>query len=285
MFRYLLLFLTVSIRLVFYEPVVFDGQMYDDATASQLITVITITNPIPSIPSTEFIYQAQKSLFYVPAFALCKRIIVFDGIQPGWEDRAEDYEQYKRNVIELTKSDPYFMNTDLLFCPSWVHLSGAIKEALEHVSTPFIFIHPHDMCLLRNFDLNGLIASMAANSNIKYVHLAVGPNNAQYGDFWGGPIDQIINGPHFIPLCRFFGWSDLDHVARRDYYVEFVLPQCIGHDVRNYAMETLLHPMLKDCVYVYFGKDEGHRPFGTYLLGDPSDGGYTTHLDARNIYE
>jgi len=179
-----------------------NGKLYNDQTVSEMITVITTTNPIPSIPSTKHIYPTQKSLFRIPAIALCKKIIVFDGIQPGFEDRAADYEQYKQEIITLTKTDPYFANTELIFCEKWVHLAGAVREAMAHVTTPYIFIHQHDFVLMNDFELNGVIATMEANPNVKYVRLAHPPNI-----HWlpSGDVDPVVIGPSFVPLMRHYG--------------------------------------------------------------------------------
>ena len=68
---------------VFGYDIEWNGKVYDDETVAQMITVITTTNPIPSIPSVKHIYPAQVALFQIPAFARCKKIIVFDGLQPG----------------------------------------------------------------------------------------------------------------------------------------------------------------------------------------------------------
>src|SRR4051812_37553585 len=77
-------------------PVVWNGVTYDTETVAKLITVITSTSPVPSIPSTRHLYPAQASLFQIPAFALCKKIIVFDGIRPGQEAKyGYAYGRYK----------------------------------------------------------------------------------------------------------------------------------------------------------------------------------------------
>lgn len=194
---------------------ILNDRIYNDETVANLITIITTTNPIPSIPQVLHLYNSQKELFRIPAFALCKKIIVFDGLQPGYEHRLDDYEKYKQNVIELTKSDPYFSNTKLVFCPAWVHLAGALREAIKSVTTPYLFIHQHDFLLGKDFDLNGVIATMVVNPNIKHVRLNQYPR-ADFFPWFDGDVDQIIEGPHFVPLCRTFGWSDNDHVTRLD---------------------------------------------------------------------
>jgi hypothetical protein len=240
--------------------------VYDDETVASLVTVITSTSPIPSMPSTKFLYEAQKSLFQVPALAKCKKIIVFDGIRKGQKQLAKKYAEYKRNVMQLVQEDPYFSNTELVFCSEWGHLAGTLKEALLHVDTPFLFIHQHDLVLLQGFDLNGVIASMEANPKIKYV--AFGKRANTPNDFYHGPLDQEIEGISFVPLCRSCGWSDQCHAASADYYRFFVLPQC------SYTfMESVLHPALKKM---------GRELFGTYLYGNLFDGPYIFHADARN---
>ena len=252
---------------------VVNGQTYDDDTVADLITIITTTNPIPIMPSTRIIREAQESLCRIPALAKCKKVIVFDGIQPWFENRVHDYEEYKRRVAELAAKDPSFAKTELVFCPSWMHIAGAVREAMKRVSTPYIFIHQHDFRLEKTFDLNGVIASMAANPRIKHVRLAYGETNtAQAGH--DGPVDEVIEGLSFIPLSRTFGWSDNDHVSRLDYYLEFVLPQS-GFG----GMEETLHPAMKKAL-AEFGIS-AHERYGTYLYGPISDGGYLDHLHGR----
>lgn len=241
----------------------------------ELITVICTTNPIPTIPSAHILNESMRSLEKIPALGGCKKIIVFDGIQPGFEERQADYDAYKENVAKLG-----YENTELIFCEKWVHLAGAIEKALEHVTTPFVFIHQHDFVLQKPFALKRLLGAMQKNENIKYVRLNQWKHN-QPKKKWGhhyeydGDVDKVVVGGSSFPLSRTFGWSDNDHIARTDYYREFVLPNC-GFG----AMEWYLHPMLKEAIRTQ--GPEGHLPFGTYLLGDLEDGCYIHHSDGRN---
>ena len=251
---------------------------YDTETLSNLITVITTTNPIVSIPSTKILYDSQSSLFRIPAFAKCKKIIVFDGVQPQFEQRKDDYEEYKKRVIELTKTDPFFTNTELVFCARWAHISGAVQEAIKRVKTPYLFVHQHDFILQKKFDLAGIIATMEVNPNVKHVRLAKYPTNTYAGQWeYDGPVLEKVIGPHFVPLCLSSGWSDNDHITRLDYYTDFVLPMCT-----HCAMEWALHPALKFSLLEHGLK--GHIPFGTYIYGNIDDGGYILHSDGREIW-
>ncbi len=258
------------------ETIIWDGITYDDATVADLITVITTTSPIPSIPSTAHLYPAQKSLFRIPVFALCKKIIVFDGIRPDQQSLyTESYESYKKNVEELTKSDPYFSNTELVYCPRWVHLTGAIEEAIKHVKTPFLYIHQHDLQIVKDFDLNGLIASMVANPKIKFVLLVAGDNESSEDR---GDCDSNVQGVHFVPLMRCFRWSAQAQITTIDYYKDLVFPKCLNHI--GFA-EKIMHDSLIEDIKC-FGKEETQRLFACYHFGGRYDGFYIIHSDGRN---
>ncbi len=245
----------------------------DDDTAAGLITVVTATSPISSHPNTKLLYEAQQSLMRIPALRNCKKIITFDEIRPGREYMREQYEQYKQNVIELTKTDPVFANTELVFCKEWNHLAGTVREGVHYVKTPYVFMHQHDLVLEKDFDLNGALATMMVNPNIKYVHLWGCKNSDQW---YNGPVDNKVEGIHYIPLCRSFGWSDQCNIASTDYYRYFVLPQC------HYCfMERVMHPGLWKSMEIH-GMDEGHRIFGTYLYGDLNDGNFIRHTDGAH---
>jgi hypothetical protein len=254
-------------------PVVWNGKTYDDDATAKLITVIITTNPIPSIPRVTHLYSCQKSLSRIPALKKCKKIIVFDGVQPAYEARQHDYNTYKKCVAKLVRTNPYFAKTKLVFCPAWVHLSGAIKEAMQYVKTPYVFIQQHDFEIIKDFDLNGIVATLEANPNVKHVKLDYNNHNDD-ATWWNGPVDEVVEGIHFVPLTRTFGWSDVTHVAKVDYYRDFVLPKC-GHG----PMEHFLHnPLKRDLAkYGY----EAHKIYGTYLYGRIKDGGYMLHTDGR----
>jgi hypothetical protein len=261
-----------------------NGEVLDDERAAELITVIVTTSLIPSVPSLKHLYPAFTSLFKVPAFAKCKKIIVFDGLPPKYVNRAEDYKKYKKRVKTLTKLDPQFSSTKLVFCDKWVHLSGALREAMQHVTTPFVFIHQHDMSLIKEFDLNGCLASMLLNPNIKQIHFPVVDDPRDFGEMfstWYGPIDDYIEGVSVVPLIRYFGWSDYAHVTTTKYLKEFVLPKC-GHG----PMEAWLHPAFKQAVIGADDDriDEVHLEFGTFLYGDmyENEGNYFHHSDGAN---
>ncbi len=260
------------------EYIEWEGVVYDDQTVAELVTVITTTSPIQSMPTTKILYATQKSLALVPALARCKKIIVFDGIKPdsNFAYRARDYELYKKHVKELTKTDPYFSNTELVFCSEWGCLIGGIREALKHVKTPFVFIQQHDFVLRKGFDLNAVVATMVANSSVRYVTFLSGifRDINTWIDGWNY-VDENIQGIHFVPLRRVGSWTDQSHIARTDYYREVVLPRCPD----SYMETHLVHQYKAEIERNGF--ERAHEIFGTYLYGDRDTGDFLHHIDGK----
>jgi len=273
-------FFTVQAELVgiFSSSAQLENLSEEEKVLCEKLTIITTTSPIPSHPSTEMLERTQKSLFIVPAFRGCKKIIVFDGIpsfQKGW---LENYEGYKQGVMRLLEENPYFQNTTLLMLDQYYHLALSLREAMRLVDTPFVFVHQHDFELIKSFDIVHLIESMEANPIIKHVRLNRFVNQPSEHD---GKIDTYVEGanqfPLKVPLLRTFAWSDNDHVSTTDYYWNFVFPKIKGKG----PMEDFLHFALRRAVK----KDKKlHGFFGTYIYGNLGESPYIRHLDGK-IYQ
>ena len=235
------------------------------------LTIITSTSALRSHPSTELLEITQSSLFKMPGIKSCRKIIVFDGLHRRQRPLAEKYEQYKESVIELTKTNPYFADTKLVFCKKHKHLAWALQEAMEHVETPYVFVHQHDFQIKRQIDVAGIVRSMDENANLKHIRLPRRWNVAFRFDYH---VDDVIEGPAYVPLTRTFGWSDNDHFTRKDYYDNFIFPKI----TKPWPMESFIHPLEEEMTK----KDpKNHRIFGTYLYGKLGDGRYIFHLDGK----
>ena len=235
------------------------------------VTIITNTSVMRSNPSTKLLEVTQKSLSIIPGFSECHRIIVFDGVHRRQRAFKDNYEQYKQNVIELTKTHPDFANTTLVFCKEHKHLALALKEGMDLVTTPFVFVHQHDFQIKKPVDSFGIIRSMEANPNLKHIRLHRRWNIVAGLDY---RVDEEIEGPHYVPLCRTFGWSDNDHFTRKSYYDEFIFPKI----TKKWPMEWLINPLEKTLTQE---DSKNHRIFGTYLYGKKGDGKYLLHLDGK----
>jgi len=231
------------------------------------LTIITTTSPIPSNPSTEMLEITQRSLFMIPEFRGCKKIIVFDGVPAQQRYRSLAYYTFIRNVEKLVREDPYFYNTTLVINHDFKHLANSLREAINIVDTPYIFVHQHDFSLIKKFDIANLVRSMDSNPNLKHIRLN---KWVTASNWWDGEVDSVIVGGSLVPLTRIFGWSDNDHISRTDYYRDFVFPKIPW----NGAMEWFLHDQ-PDIL-------RNHLLYGTYLYGSIGDGPYILHLDGRS---
>lgn len=243
--------------------------------ASEKVTLITTISPCPSYPRTIFLEMSQYSFMRnIPNFEAMPKIIVCDGIRNPAD--APAYEEFKARLQKLAASHPHFQNTKLIFCTEFKCLVGAVKEALKTVTTEYVFLHQDDFELVKPLDLDGLVAAMDENHNIKHVRLNSGMNLLGKSNSYDRLIDDCIEGGTSFPLLRTGGWSDNDHIARKDYYEEFVMPT-IGEEAT--FMEHIMNQLeMKD-----LGEDiNRHTKYGTYLYGTFEEGPFIYHLDRKS---
>jgi hypothetical protein len=127
---------------------------------------------------------------------------------------------------------------------------------------------------------------------------SVRPNAPARG--FDGVIENFTASDLTVPLTRTCGWSDAPHIARTDYYRNFVIPKNRGdHNGgrRKFMEESLHYPMQRNflpggCWELKQKYQQGVRPlvwpadfdsYGTYLYGHASrtDGSYTVHRSLR----
>ncbi len=258
---------------------VLDRSMY----LADKLTIITTTSPIASNPSTEIIEQSIKSLSKVEALIPCKKIIVFDGIRDqdehGYcrkniEQIRKDYDQFKKNMTALTEdtSNPHFQNTRLLFLPEFKHQAWALQEAMKHVDTPYVYLHQHDIIIIREFDAAGIVYSMECNPQIKLVRACNGENEPNDYD---GPVDECVEGGSFVPLVRSFRFADAEQFTTVKYYEDMVFPRVKGHGFSEYwVMEPNFKQMQQEII-------KNHSLWGTYIYGRLKEPTCLKHLDGR----
>lgn len=269
----------------------YSGGPKEDSLKDRL-TIITTTHPIPSNPTIEMIKRTQRSLFRVPGFRGCKKIIVFDGIRDnlGYLERrldpaelggrdlhyfaSEKYEQFKANMLELTENNSYFENTTLIFCDEHLNLAGAIGQALSYVDTPFVFIHQHDIELVKDVDALNVVRTMENNSNVKCVRLNQLWNEQ---NIWDSLLDTHIEGQCFVPLLRTNLWSDQEHFCSVEYYTDFILPKMPERNCMEWVlMEEEKREVEKDI--------SNHKIYGTYVYGKLGERPYLNNLDGSRCY-
>eukprot|EP00906_Rhabdomonas_costata_P031674 RCo044707 len=101
-------------------------------------------------------------------------------------------------------------------------------------------------------------------------------------------MDAELPGPFFVPALRTEGWSDQNHIARRAYYTDFVLPY--GSTVpEEFKRKVCRAGFFMECYMNKWWNAEFarlrnwsavHEIFGTFIYGSIGDPKVTLHVDA-----
>lgn len=151
-----------------------------------------------------------------------------------------------------------------------IGLGKNLKRVLDFTQTPYLFIQQDDMPMARKFNMTGLILTMEADPDIRYVrfgrpipegldiNLTAYRHSGRYG------VDLVVNG-----------WvADHNHVVRADYY-----RKCLSNiDDHDYDFEVfeMLPVSYKEC-------DRRGYLYGSIGEYSPMvyDNAYIKHTDGR----
>jgi hypothetical protein len=147
---------------------------------------------------------------------------------------------------------------------------------MKYVETPFIYSHQHDVAIIRNFDVVGIIRTMEENKNVKVVRICNGEN---FPNIFDGPVDTRVKGKSHVPLIRTFRFSDSEHFTTVKYYQEMVFPRVLGH---NFAEHWMMLPDFNAQQQEMF---KNHDLYGTYVYGTMHEPTCLHHLDGRHAHE
>jgi hypothetical protein len=220
-------------------------------------SVIIVTSPIESNPSTELIDRCLSGIFRCfPVLSTCKIIIACDGCKCVPDDKAklgrrifgranrstiENYRSFldvlsERGWMEcdrpreITREDG--SESDL----EWLGFALTLKRALMKVTTPLVFVTCHDFELvegtLEGVDAEVLIRALLNDSTdstaapVKYIGLPTMKAQSfslRHGETLKGLRPILLQDSacslHLEPLGM---WKDSPHFARTDTYRDFV---------------------------------------------------------------
>lgn len=231
------------------------------------ITTVIATSPTPAMPEITHLAETIASLHYVPELADSPIIVAFDGAADPLI--SVEYEAYQSNV---ERAFARYSNLELARLPAWGHLSGVMERAMRHVQTEFVFVQQHDLPLIRSFDLDAVLACMAANPEVQHVRLN---RRANLPVGWDRtPLFASYHTPQ-LTLTRTGCWSDQSHIASAAYYRTAVLPRLSGK--RVFPEDIMNRLMRADAATL----SQAHATLGTYIYGPPGEPPVIRHTDAR----
>jgi hypothetical protein len=202
------------------------------------ISLIVITSPSPSNPSTELINHAIQSCSLVDGLQNCPTIIVMDGYKVFpvskpklgriTAEMAEKYEQYHVALLERY-CDPRF---SVLRCPSHHGFALAVKAGLEACNTKYAIIAQHDRVFCTSFPKLGLlIETMEARPHIRYIGFPTS-TNISHDKFISTNYNlYCLNKPEVkqrleehLYLQPVVFWFDSQHLAHVQRYLQIYQP-------------------------------------------------------------
>lgn len=278
-------------------------------------SVVITDAPTPKMWTWPIETTLRSLLVYAPDFLVNSVIVAFDGADissaPGAEERGHyggkcagaanltAYASYKTRIKALVTSMFSAHSGEVRFVEPFARqcLAGLLSLAMERVVTEYVFIMQSDISLTRAINVGGLLGAMAERQ-VNVVWLAIGSNKCnaalahracRVNRPWVGPKssahDLLVTDSHPGMTAMSF-WSDQNHVASSRFYRDTVLPRIDeGKRQERLRARGRLEAIPRGSGFpehfLFCEPWKNHSAWRTFLLGTPSDGNFSTHLDGR----
>jgi len=222
--------------------------------AKDAVTIVTTTSHTPAHPSTDQVTATLQSIRDYPEMKEVPHVIVCDGLPDSTS--AEDkhhYHVYTEKLRELASQDTPcsenpWCNTTVLVNDTNKHIAQNIKDALQEVHTPLVAIHQHDFEWKPGIPIGSVLKAMQEDQDVNHVGLC------QFEDHGCCNRDKYQHALGSLGLCepdtypgipqmrRLYGYSDNDHITRKDFFANTILP-LVGD--RHIPMEHAWEPHIR----------------------------------------
>lgn len=245
------------------------------------LSVVVITNYIPSHPSIAIIQQMLESLYLLQISRDTEIIISFDALKPAIQDDPEcinKYDQYFNNLRNYLDTEYKFKNVRLVKRPTWGGILGNTRHGIQFVKTKYMMVCQHDLYFKIPVTVYPLINLMEKYSEVKHLRF----NTLQNLPIYIGWDGWKINGKHVykevmfdnIALCYTPAWSDQNHIATKEYYETIVYPDCEKYGGPS---NTWMEEVLNTYCLAY------QERYGTYIYGNYGIAPVICHSDGREM--
>lgn len=176
------------------------------------ITVIVLTSPIKSHPSTEVIERTINDMQAV--LPGCEILIGVDGVRAEQEDYRPRYEEYKKAL--LWKCSNEWSNVVPVIFEEHMHQAAMTRKLLTMVNTETIMFVEHDTALAPDFeyDWDKFLKAIETGSayTIRFHFEATIPE--PHKPMMIGEVEDICG----VPLLRTSQWSQRPHLSSTVFY-------------------------------------------------------------------
>lgn len=120
------------------------------------LSIVLVTSPIASHPSTELLEKVVSSFKLVPELSSCRLVIIGDGVKLGkfrpkrgsvTSEMIDNYRTYLTNIEQMianASSDSIWSNTSLIRMPEHVGFGHAVYHGLKMCQTEYVMVVQHD---------------------------------------------------------------------------------------------------------------------------------------------
>jgi len=262
---------------------------------SDKVTLLMVTSPILSHPSTELMERVVSSLSLVSSLTCCRMLLLADGVKCGKFrpkrgvvplDMVANYQLYLDRldkIVEEADIKSIWSRTRVIRMPEHLGFGHTVLHGLKLATTEYVMVLQHDHPFSFQFSLNPVIEFMDRTRS-NYVSLPI-------STVWRhvnrcSSLHQIdlrakavpFGEGKFIPILF---WYDGTHVARRESYIKLVfegeqaLP--LGHFIEDTFSQRVMGLLRQDY--------ESWFPVFSMYLYQPDQAreeALIFHLDGRN---
>lgn len=274
------------------------------------LTIVLVTSPVLSHPSTQLIDEVIASFELVSGLASCPLMIVADGVRlstgrPRWnqgkvnEAALASYLQYLEALRSkysppgdgaegcgLPGRRPGSRTTVLGPLKERVSFGHALLEALGHVDTEFVMVVQHDRIFAEALDLRQVLELFEAHGGkLRYLGFQTVPDYptravSKFGK-WARSGTLSETEPCLVPLLM---WYDSTHVCRARQYAELIRREVRpGEFIESSYGDRLLWDIRSRQAEWSYDYHMDH--FGLFLYHDPQIGlqrPIVKHVSGRN---
>lgn len=204
-----------------------DGEPHDQ------ITVIVVTSPVPSNPSTNMITDVIESIrIDLPGAEI---LIGCDGVREEQQDRAADYHVFLQRLTEWCL---WHHNVTPFVFDEHLHQSGMMRRLLDEVRTEYIMFVEHDCPIVAPVPYTEILETMRFRrlNSVRLMHEASVLPEHEHLFFDAYPDDPA-------PWRETVQWSQRPHVARTDWYVS-IMSHYFGAEART-MIEDVMHGVVQ----------------------------------------
>ena len=262
---------------------------------SERVTILMVTSPILSHPSTELMERVVSSFSLVSSLSSCNMLLLADGAKCGKfrpkrgmvpTDMVTNYSMYLdklEELVENAETDSIWSRTKVIRMSEHLGFGHVVLHGLKLATTEYVMVLQHDHPFSIKFSISPVMEFMDSNK-ANYVSLPISTvwrhvnrcSSMHQIDLRAKAV--TFGRGRFIPILF---WYDGTHVARRETYIKLVfegeqaLP--LGHFIEDTFSQWVMGLLREDY-------EKWFPVFSMYMFQpeQEKEEALIFHLDGRN---